>query len=96
MSIPACADCIVYPSPASSPGCRTDTPSQMLTLPAGNYRVSVSFASGNVLPKDGPWTLVPNAEYGVCWKVYQQAGTNSDGAQRAPSAASAQFAVMSH
>jgi len=70
ISLPACDGCIVWPSPQSFPGCADDTPYDEVLLPPGNYRAVVTFHDAQSDNLIAHWTLVPNADYGMCYYRY--------------------------
>jgi hypothetical protein len=69
LTLPACPGCIVYPTEEEFVECLEELPTDELFLPPGNYRVSIRYTVGNVIPAAGHWTLVPDATYASCYAV---------------------------
>jgi hypothetical protein len=86
LTIDACPDCVEYTSSAAFTNCRNDIPYQDVTLPPGNYKVSTEHGASNVTRGSGPWTIVPNGEYGECIYVVRQRAPASVGPTHAATA----------
>lgn len=49
--------------------CDFDAPTAEIVLPSGNYRIEIDFLDGEVDPRRGYWTIVPDAAYATCFRV---------------------------
>ena len=71
MVIPACEECVVFPHEHAFTGCWEEIDWQEVTLPPGNYRVTISWPGSNARAGAGPQTYVPNGDYYTCWAIVE-------------------------
>ena len=71
ITLPACDSCPIY-NPFTPPSfCRDDIPWHDEIMPAGNYRLRVSWTNDSTTPLAGPQTYVPDASYGTCFFILE-------------------------
>ncbi len=70
-TLPACDDCEIYTSADQIEACRNDIAYEDLVLPAGNYRLQISWPDSDARNLAGPQTYVPNAIYASCYAVVE-------------------------
>jgi hypothetical protein len=72
LTIPACADCVVYPRSQPPLACRDDAPVEEALLLPGTYRVQVEYAAPHTDRPGGHWTLTPDTLLDTCWVLFER------------------------